>query len=308
MEYWPRKRAKRSYARVKSWPKLDETRLLGFIGYKAGMTHILAKDNTSTSMTKNQIICVPVTVVECPPIKPLSIRFYKIISNNKKLVSEIFSQKTNKELLRKLKPSKKQNKQPEQFDDIKLVIYTQPKLTGIKKKPEVLELGLSGAKEKKLELARQLLEKNEIKLQDVFKEKQLADVLSVTKGKGFQGVVKRYHISLLQHKAEKKKRGIASQGPWTPKKVSYRVPRAGKMGYHQRTELNKQILKIGTDPKEVNPVSGFLHFGLIKNPYLILKGSVPGPAKRPVVMTYPRRPFSKAQNLEITKISQSSKQ
>ena len=112
----------------------------------------------------------------------------------------------------------------------------------------------------------------------------------------------------MQHKAENKKRGIANLGAWTPKRASFRVPQTGKMGYHQRMEYNKQILKIGTDPKEVNPKGGFLHYGLVKNTYLLIKGSVPGPAKRAIVLTYPRRPTSKIHNLEITKISTSSKQ
>ena len=188
-----------------------------------------------------------------------------------------------------------------------MVVYTQPKLTGIgKKKPDILELAVSG--KTSLELAKKLLEKNEIKLENIFKENQILDISAVTKGKGFQGEVKRFGVTILQHKSEKKKRGSANLGAWTPKRVSFRVPQPGKMGYHQRIEHNKQILKIGIDPKEVNPKSGFLHYGLIKNNYLLLKGSIPGPAKRTIVMTYQRGPKRKIHNFEITKISTSSKQ
>ena len=52
------------------------------------------------------------------------------------------------------------------------------------------------------------------------------------------------------------------------------------MGYHTRTEFNKMILKIGNNPSEITPKSGFPHYGILKNDYIILKGSVPGPVKR----------------------------
>lgn len=309
LQFWPRKRAKRAYARIRTWTNLNETKLLGFLGYKAGMTHIMAKDNTPNSLYKNDIISVPVSIIECPPLKPFSIRFYKYDENNEKqVVSEIFAKNFSKELSRKIKPSKKPGQEQKIFDDIKLLVYTQPKLAGFgKKKPDMLELGISGVKDKKLELAKKLLEQSEIKLQDVFKENQFLDISAITKGKGFQGVVKRYGIAILQHKSEKKKRGIANLGPRGLSRVRFTIAQPGKMGYHQRMEYNKQILKIGTDPKEVNPNGGFLHYGLIKNPFLIVKGSIPGPAKRTIVMTFPRRPRG-TQNLEITKISTTSKQ
>ena len=52
------------------------------------------------------------------------------------------------------------------------------------------------------------------------------------------------------------------------------------MGYHQRTEFNKRILRIGQDGEEITPAGGFLHYGLVKNPYVLIKGSIPGPVKR----------------------------
>ena len=308
MQYWPRKRAKRSYSRIRKWPKVDGTKLLAFIGYKAGMTHIIAQDNTTNSLTKNLKISVPVTVIECPPISPLSIRFFKKnINNQSQIISEIFSKNLNKELKRKILLPKKQNQEPKEYDEIKIVLYTQPKLIGIKKKPDVLEVGLSGTKEEKLTLAKKLLEQKEIKLEEVFQENQMLDISGITKGKGYQGTVKRYGVTIMQHKAEKKKRGKANLGAWTPKRVSYRVPQPGRMGNHQRIEYNKQILKMSQDPKEINVKGGFSRYGVVKNPYILVKGSIPGPAKRTIVMTYPRR-INKTQSLEIIKISTSSKQ
>jgi large subunit ribosomal protein L3 len=54
----------------------------------------------------------------------------------------------------------------------------------------------------------------------------------------------------------------------------------GQMGYQQRTEFNKRILKIGENPAEITPAGGFLHYGQLKSPYVLVKGSIPGPTKR----------------------------
>ncbi len=302
LQYWPRKRAKRAYARIRSWPKLDSTKLLAFIGYKVGMTHLIARDNTATSLTKNQNISIPVTIIECPPIKPLSLRFYKQTDSGLKVISDVLAPKLDKELKRKINIKKKKAEIPKDYTDVRLVVYTQPKLTTIgKKKPEILEIAVSGPKEKKLDFLKNLLEK-EIKLQDVLKENQLLDIHTITKGKGFQGPRKRFGLALRQHKSEKSRRTAGNLGPWTPKKVSFRVPQPGKMGYHQRTEYNKQAIKISNKPDEINPKGGWKHYGLVKNDYIIIKGSVAGPPKRTIIITEPIRPSNKIKNLEIISI------
>lgn len=311
LQFWPRKRAKRPYARIRTWPQLDGTKLLGFMGYKAGMTHLMINDNSPHSITKGQQISVPVTVIECPPIKAFSLRFYKKTLTGLKLISETFSSKTDKELQRKVKISKKTQKEPESFDEIRLVIYTQPKLINTaKKKPELFEVGVSGSNpQEKLQYAKTLIDK-EIKISEIFKEGQQIDIHSITTGKGFQGTVKRYGVPIRQHKAEKTKRGIGTLGAWTPKRVSYTVAQPGKMGYHLRTEHNKQIIKISDKPEEINPKGGFLHYGLVKKDYILLKGSIPGPVKRAITLTEPSRANKKigSQQYEITYTSLESKQ
>ncbi|HID29469.1 MAG TPA: 50S ribosomal protein L3, partial [Desulfobacterales bacterium] len=84
----------------------------------------------------------------------------------------------------------------------------------------------------------------------------------------------------LPRKSRKHRRAVAALGPWKPPRMLYTVPRAGQMGYHQRTEYNKRILKIGEDGKEVTPRGGFIRYGLVRGPYILVNGSVPGPAKR----------------------------
>jgi len=47
---------------------------------------------------------------------------------------------------------------------------------------------------------------------------------------------------------------------------------------------------MGTDVTQINNKSGFKRYGVIKNPYILVKGSVQGPSKRLIVMSHPARP------------------
>jgi len=310
LQYWPRKRARKIRPRINSWKAVEEVKLLGFLGYKAGMSHVIVKEKRGR---KEEEIFYPVTILECPPLKPLAIRFYKKTENGLMVIKDVYAEKFDKELSRKFKPPKKKVEIPkmEEFDDLRLIVYTRPKNTSIgKKKPDIIELGIGGkSKEEKLEFAKNLLGKEEIKVSEIFKQGQFVDVHGVTKGKGFQGTVKRYGVAVKQHKSEKTKRGIGTLGPWTPKRVLYSVPQPGKMGFHLRTEFNKFIIKIGDKVEEINPKGGLVNYGFIKNEYVIIKGSIPGSKKRPVVLTEAQRPPKKIPQItEIIHISQKSQQ
>src|SRR3989344_679925 len=288
MQYWPRKRAKRIYPIVRSWAKFESANLLGFLCYKAGMTHVQVLENNPAAK-QSRLRAHAATILECPPLKVFGIKFYKNTLYGIKNLGQITSESLDKELKRKINiPKKVNNKEINDFDDLKLIVYTQPKLIGIKKKPEILELGISGNKEEKLEYAKNLLNK-EIKVSEVFKVNQNVDIHSVTKGKGFQGPVKRFGVDLKAHKSEKKRRAPGNLGSWTPKKILFTVPQAGQMGFHTRTEYNKTILKISNNVDEINPKSGLEHYGFIKNDYLLIKGSVAGAKKRPIIVTQPIR-------------------
>ncbi len=79
----------------------------------------------------------------------------------------------------------------------------------------------------------------------------------------------------------------------------YRNAGAGQMGYHQRTEYNKHILKIGDKEDNINPKSGFKHYGIIKNNYIILKGSIAGPSKRLIRFNYLTKPNKRIKETEL---------
>ena len=286
MQYWPRSRARQSYARIRTWPKSKETKPLGFAGYKVGMTHLLITDNKQNSLTRGQDIFCPVTIVECPPLKTASIRFYKNTQDGAKLISEMVDDNIDKELERKITHPKKQGKEPSDHDFVRILCHTQPKLTNIgKKKPEIFEIAVGGTKDQQLSYAKEKIGK-EIMISEVFKEGQLLDAHSLTKGKGFQGAVKRFGVQLRQHKSEKSRRNPGTLGPWKAQgHVMWRVAHAGKTGYHLRTEYNKWIVKIGNKPEEINSKGGFINYGIVKNSYILIKGSVSGNEKRLIRFT-----------------------
>lgn len=296
MQFWPRVRAKRAYPRVGTWATLPTTKILGFAGYKAGMTHLLIVDNKPTSKTKGQEIFCPVTVIECPPLKIAALRFSKKYQYGSLVVAEV-PVAVDPELGRKITLSKKDVSQKlteiektlPQYDDLKLLVYTQPKLTGFgKKKPELFEVAIGGSLAEKFAYIKGLLGK-EIPVTTVFQEGQFVDVHAVTRGKGFQGPRRRFGVTLRSHKSEKSRRNPGNVGPWTPKKASWRVAHAGKMGYHNRVDYNKWIIKIGEQSKDITPKGGFVRYGNIKTTYLLVKGSIAGPAKRLIRFTAPIR-------------------
>lgn len=314
MQFWPRKRANRSYARVRSRPELKEAKLAGFAGYKVGMTHMMVADNRPNSTMKGKEIVMPATIIECPPLKVFGINAYKRDSYGLKLSHTISSTTNDKELARKIKLPKQskhtvESLKADELDSVRLLVYTQPKLTGIgKKKPELFELPIGGAVAEQIEYAKSVFSK-EIKLSDAITEGSQIDMHAVSKGKGNQGPVKRFGIKIRFHKSEKTKRGPGSLGAWHGA-TTYRVAHSGQTGYHLRTEYNKWVVKIDSDAEKINPTGGWMRYGVVKNDYLILKGSVPGPSQRLITMTAAIRPNAKVpkQPPKINYISKESRQ
>jgi large subunit ribosomal protein L3 len=66
-------------------------------------------------------------------------------------------------------------------------------------------------------------------------------------------------------------------------------------------------MKISENVDEVNPKGGFPHYGFVKNNYVLLKGSVPGPAKRLIRMRLGTRAPEKVQEPKLTYVSVESK-
>lgn len=99
---------------------------------------------------------------------------------------------------------------------------------------------------------------------EVFKEGEFVDVVGTAKGKGFQGVVKRYNfkgVNDATHGQHNRLRAPGSIGASSyPSRVFKGMRMAGRMGGHRVKMINLEIVKIVPE----------------KN-LLVVKGAVPGP-------------------------------
>lgn len=103
---------------------------------------------------------------------------------------------------------------------------------------------------------------SEIKVSDIFKEGDLVNVTGVSKGKGFAGVVKRWHFKggPRTHGQSDRERAPGSIGSTTtPGRVLKGKRMAGRMGQDQVTVKNLKVLKVDSE-----------------NNLLFLRGAVPG--------------------------------
>ncbi len=275
LAYWHRARAKRLVPRLRCWR--GENGLSGFVGYKVGMRDVLMVDD-SEQPTKGQEIVVPVTIIEVPPVFVYAVNVLQKTPIGLKQVTQIASANAPKEAKRVLTVAKNvkgfEILGEKKFDELRLVVVTEPSKIGLKKTPEIVEIPLTGTTEKQLETAKSLLGK-EVNAGDVFKQGDYIDVIAVTKGKGWQGTVKRFGVALNPRKATAHRRKGGTLGGETQARVFFSVPRPGQMGFHRRTDSNKRILKISSDK-----LPAFKNYGLVSGAYLMVKGSVPGPCKR----------------------------
>ena len=304
LAYYPRKRAKRIYPRVKSYLLEEKLKPMAFAGYKVGMTHTIILDNKKGSPSFGQEITVPVTVLDCPPLKVIGIRTYEKTIKGLKTFTESYSKDLPKELKRKVKINSektlgnvaKMESNLQKISNLRLIVSTQPRLSGIRKRtPEIFEIGIGGKDVKeKLEFAKQILGKD-LQVKDVLREGELVDVISVTKGKGTVGPVKRFGVKIQTRHAKQKLRHVGTLGPQTPRKVRWTIPMAGQMGFQTRTEINKRILKIGEEGQTITPKGGFIRYGMVPKNFLLIEGSVPGSKKRLVLL----RPAIRANRLKL---------
>lgn len=305
--FMPRKRSSEFVPSVSSWPEVSAQKptLLGFIGYKAGMTHAFIVDNRQGSPTFGKEVFRPITVLEAPPIFVLAVRGYGYDENRglytvgeawarppldlelERRISAIGAFDTQS-MLKRLEASLSDIK------EVRVLVATQPKLTGglSKKSPDLLEVKVAspGSDVKAaFDYATSILGKT-LSVGEVFQPGLMVDVIAVTKGKGFQGDVKRFGVKVLPrwHKHRKKARGIGARshgkGTW------WEIPNPGQLGFHRRTEYNKRILDITDDWAAYTPAGGFLHYGIPRSTLVVLEGTIPGAVKRPIVMRYPVRP------------------
>ena len=284
LAFMPRKRAASLTPRIRCWPR-GGAGLLCFGGYKAGMAHAVVVDD-SESPTKGQEITKPVTFIEVPPFFVYSIVAYASTPAGLRTVAEAVAQGAPKQLSRSATPAKKGGDLKKIEDalagvsEVRVKACTVPEKTAAgKKKPEVFEISLGGATPtEQFNYAKNVWGK-EVKAADVIGEGEYVDVIAVTTGKGWQGVVKRHGVALGPRKSTGARRHGGSIGGERQAKVMYTIPRPGQMGFHRRTDRNKRVLKIVGAAEAARP-GGFPGYGVPRGECIVMEGSVPGPAKR----------------------------
>ena len=98
---------------------------------------------------------------------------------------------------------------------------------------------------------------------DVFQAGEMVDVTGTSKGKGTQGVIKRWNQSRgpMGHGSQYH-RGVGSLGTMLPKRVLPGKHMPGRMGGEQVTVQNLEVIKVD-----------------LENNVILIKGNVPGPKK-----------------------------
>ena len=293
LAYSPRIRAKSMEARIRAWPKVnsDEPKILAHCGFKAGCVQIVSIDDREKVPNAGKQLVSLGTVLVTPPVLILGVRGYSKDHNGKHAEFDVYAEDIPKSFSKEISLKNNQENALENAEkglkrikEIFAIVAVSPRAAGLdQKKPYVFEAFVSGGDiQKQFTHVKELLGK-EIKIDQIFETGATVDVAAITKGHGWQGVLKRWNVKKKQHKSRKTVREVGSLGPISPQSVMYTVPRAGQHGFHQRVEYDKRIMIMGNTEDEgikINPDGGYKHFGLVKGDFIVLKGSVPGTYRR----------------------------
>eukprot|EP00743_Colponemidia_sp_Colp-15_P000004 GILK01000006.1.p1 GENE.GILK01000006.1~~GILK01000006.1.p1 ORF type:complete len:414 (-),score=77.21 GILK01000006.1:641-1840(-) len=271
--FLPRKRTRHHSGRVRSFPKDDATKachLTAFMGYKAGMTHIVRDVEKPGSKLHKKEVVEAVTILETPPMIVVGVVGYVETPRGLRTLTTVWAEHLSEEIKRRFfknwfkskkkaftKYAKKHanggaeiqaelNRIKNYCSVVRVLAHTQIKKIKLRqKKAHIMEIQVNGGSvSQKVDFAVALFEKS-VPIDAVFAENEMIDIIGVTKGKGFEGVTTRWGVRKLPRKTHKGLRKVACIGAWHPARVSWTVARAGQNGYHHRTEINKKVYKIG---------------------------------------------------------------
>jgi large subunit ribosomal protein L3e len=315
----------------------EQPHLTAFRGYKAGMTHVVrGVDRPGALMHKREVVDA-VSIVETPPMVVVGVVGYVETPSGLRTLTTVFTEHLSEEFKRRcyknwynskkkaytkyaLKYQKDGGKDIEnELERIKkfcsvvrVIAHSQVKKLNLRiKKAHIMEIQVNGGDTAaKVDFAKNLFEK-EVTVDSIFAKDEQIDVLGVTRGHGYEGVTTRWGVSRLPRKTHRGLRKVACIGSWHPARVSTTVPRAGQNGYFHRTEMNKKVYRVGkkgdeascqTDAdltkKSITPMGGFVHYGEVKEDWLMLKGAIVGVKKRPLILRKSLMKHSSRKHLE----------
>ena len=356
--FLPKKRTKKHRGKIRSFPRDnqdDKVHLTAFMGYKAGMTHVVRyRERRFHRKVIKKDIVEAVTVVETPPMKIIGVVGYIETPRGLRALTSVWAQNLGREVLRRFYKNWMNSKrkafskyaqkwsEPESSAKsikrdlqrikkycsiVRVIAHTQVhKLNLRQKKAHIMEIQVNGGDvAQKVDWAEEKLEK-EVRVGEVFEDNENIDVIGVTKGKGFSGVIARWGVTRLPRKTHRGLRKVACIGAWHPASVKWTVARSGQRGYHHRTQLNNKIYRVGSGAvngtknnatcendmieKNITPMGGFPHYGIVNEDFLIIKGGVVGAKKRAVTLRkniFQKTDTNTTEKIELKFIDTSSK-
>jgi len=279
--FLPRKRCKRHRGHIRSFPPDDRSKpchLTAFMGYKAGMTHILREVNKPGSKLHKKETVEPVTILETPAMIVVGLVGYIQTPKGLRTLTTVWAEHLSVEVKRRFyknwyrskhkaftryaaKMANKENKsfkrELERMEKhcqvIRVLAHTQiSKVKLRQKKAHLMEIQINGGQvSDKVKFGLEMFEKP-VPVKSIFAENEMIDILGVTKGHGFEGVTTRWGVARLPRKTHRGLRKVACIGAWHPARVSMWVARAGQRGYFHRTEINKKVYRVGASSKDNN--------------------------------------------------------
>lgn len=311
------------------------------MGYKAGMTHIVRDVERPGSKLHKKEATEAVTIIETPPMIAVGIVGYVQTTRGLRSLNTVWAEHLSDEVKRRFyknwyKSKKKAfTKYVKKYADgkkeieaelaelkkhccaIRLVCHTQvKKVTVNQKKAHIMEIQINGGSiDQKVDFAYGLMEKP-ITVGSIFQQNEVIDTIAITRGHGTEGVVTRWGVSRLPRKTHRGLRKVACIGAWHPSRVMWTVARSGAMGVNHRTEMNKKIYRLGvkgddshkattehdvTD-KDITPLGGFPHYGVVNEDYVMIKGACPGTKKRVITLRKTLFPQTSRKAMEEIKL------
>lgn len=325
LQYLPKKRTKHHQGRIRSFPRDNAAlppHLTAFIGYKAGMTHVVREIERPGSKIHKKEAVEAVTILETPPMVVVGVVGYVATPNGLRTLTTVWATHLSDEVKRRFyknwyrakkkaftKYAKRAAEKPQEIENelnrikqfcqvVRVLAHTQIRKLKLRQKvANLLEIQVNGGDvNAKVDFAKSLFEQ-ELPVDKVFGEGETLDICAATKGHGYAGVISRWGVTRLPRKTHRGLRKVACIGAWHPARVRFTVARAGQQGYHHRTEINKRVLRIGKKDdknsastesdlteKGITPVGGFPHYGQINEDWVMLKGCIAGSKKRPVTL------------------------
>jgi large subunit ribosomal protein L3e len=330
--FFPKRRTKYTKGKIRHFPRDDKTKpvhLTAFMGYKAGMTHVIRViDRKEGKKTIKKDIVDAATVIETPPMVVNGLVGYVQTPRGLRALTTVWAQKLPQSVIRRFYKNyhvasrkaftnyaKKYEEKPDSRKHVnrdiqrikkychvvRVLCSTQIEKVKLRqRKAHLMEIQVNGGTiTQKVDWAVGKFEK-EITVGEVFADSEMVDTIAITRGKGTAGVIKRYGVSRLPVKSRRGCRKVGCIGAWHPAAVKWTVARSGILGYYHRTQLNHKIFRVGAgavrgihnnasteqDPhtKNITPVGGFPHYGIVNEDFLLVRGCVMGPKKRQITI------------------------